>query len=124
MTDLTVHLTQDDVVRGLRSDVRTGLRATPKTLPPKWFYDARGSDLFERITRLPEYYPTRCEREILATRSAEIVALTGAAEVVLVVERLARASGGGTTVGTGGVGRARGPTLKKSPITRVLRKPE
>ena len=82
MTELTVHLTQDDVVRGLRSDVRTGLTATPKTLPPKWFYDARGSELFEQITRLPEYYPFRAEREILAARADEIAALTGAHTLV------------------------------------------
>jgi L-histidine N-alpha-methyltransferase len=82
MTDLTVHLTQDDIVRGLRSDVRTGLTATPKTLPPKWFYDARGSDLFERITRLPEYYPTRAEREVLAARAGEIASITGAHTLV------------------------------------------
>jgi len=82
MTDLTVYLTQDDVVRALRSDVLTGLTATPKTLPPKWFYDARGSDLFEQITRLPEYYPTRAEREVLADRADEIAALTGAHTLV------------------------------------------
>ncbi|HEX2134033.1 MAG TPA: L-histidine N(alpha)-methyltransferase [Actinophytocola sp.] len=80
--DLTVHLHPDDVVRGLRSDVRTGLTATPKTLPAKWFYDARGSELFERITRLPEYYPTRAEREILAERAGEIAARTGAHTLV------------------------------------------
>jgi L-histidine N-alpha-methyltransferase len=80
--DLTVHLTPGDVVRGLRSDVRTGLTATPKSLPPKWFYDARGSELFERITRLPEYYPTRAEREILTARSAEIASVSGAATLV------------------------------------------
>jgi L-histidine Nalpha-methyltransferase len=82
MTELTVHLTQDDVVRALRSDVLTGLTATPKTLPPKWFYDARGSELFEQITRLPEYYPTRAEREVLADRADEIAALTGAHTLV------------------------------------------
>ncbi|HWM06941.1 MAG TPA: L-histidine N(alpha)-methyltransferase [Actinophytocola sp.] len=70
------------MVRGLRSDVRTGLTAVPKTLPPKWFYDARGSELFERITRLPEYYPTRAEREILAAHSSEIASLTGASTLV------------------------------------------
>lgn len=80
--DLTVHLTQDDVVRSLRSDVRTGLTATPKSLPPKWFYDARGSELFERITRLPEYYPTRAEREILAAGAPEIAAVTRARTLV------------------------------------------
>ena len=42
--------------------MRAGLAATPKTLPPKWFYDDRGSELFDEITRLPEYYPTRTER--------------------------------------------------------------
>ncbi len=82
MTDLTVHLTPADIVRGLRSDVLTGLTATPKTLPPKWFYDARGSELFEEITRLDEYYPTRAEREVLAERAGEIVALTGARTLV------------------------------------------
>jgi L-histidine Nalpha-methyltransferase len=82
MTDLTVYLTQDDVVRGLRSDVLTGLTATPKTLPPKWFYDARGSELFEQITRLPEYYPTRAEREVLADRADEIATLTEAHTLV------------------------------------------
>jgi L-histidine N-alpha-methyltransferase len=82
MTDLTVYLTQDDIVRGLRSDVLTGLTATPKTLPPKWFYDARGSDLFERITTVPEYYPTRAEREVLADRADEIATLTGAHTLV------------------------------------------
>jgi L-histidine N-alpha-methyltransferase len=82
MTELTVHLTQDDIVRALRSDVLTGLTATPKTLPPKWFYDARGSELFEAITRLPEYYPTRAEREVLAARADEIAELTGAHTLV------------------------------------------
>ncbi|MFL6122911.1 L-histidine N(alpha)-methyltransferase [Actinophytocola sp.] len=82
MTDLTVHLTQDDVVRALRSDVLTGLTAAPKTLPPKWFYDARGSELFEAITRLPEYYPTRAEREVLTDRADEIAGLTGAHTLV------------------------------------------
>jgi len=80
--DLSVHLTPDDIVRGLRSDVRTGLAAAPKSLPPKWFYDARGSELFEQITRLPEYYPTRAEREILAARSPEIATVTGASTLV------------------------------------------
>ncbi len=58
-------------------DIRLGLTAKPKELPPKYFYDERGSQLFERITELPEYYPTRAEREILAERSAEIVAAAG-----------------------------------------------
>jgi L-histidine N-alpha-methyltransferase len=58
-------------------EVRTGLTAKPKELAPKYFYDERGSQLFERITELPEYYPTRAEREILATRCAEILAAAG-----------------------------------------------
>jgi L-histidine Nalpha-methyltransferase len=82
MTDLSVYLTDDDIARTLRADVRTGLAAAPKWLPPRWFYDARGSELFEQITRLPEYYPTRAEREILAARAAEVAELTGAATLV------------------------------------------
>jgi L-histidine Nalpha-methyltransferase len=80
--DLTVHLTPDDIVRTLRSDVRAGLTETPKSLPSKWFYDARGSELFEEITRLPEYYPTGAEREILRARAAEIAEVTGARTLV------------------------------------------
>jgi L-histidine N-alpha-methyltransferase len=66
----------------LADDVLDGLTRPFKELPPKHFYDAHGAELFDRICELPEYYPTRCEREILQTRSAEIVALTGAAELV------------------------------------------
>ena len=58
-------------------EVRLGLTAKPKELAPKYFYDERGSQLFERITELPEYYPTRAEREILQRRSGEIVAAAG-----------------------------------------------
>jgi L-histidine N-alpha-methyltransferase len=84
MTDITVdvHLSPDHAAQSLRADVLDGLRATPKTLPPKWFYDARGSELFERITTLPEYYPTRVERSVLAERATEIAALTGARSLV------------------------------------------
>ena len=56
----------------LLEDARRGLAAVPKDLPPKWFYDDEGSRLFEEITRLPEYYPTRAEREILTERAGEI----------------------------------------------------
>jgi L-histidine N-alpha-methyltransferase len=66
----------------LRADVLHGLTGTPKTLPPKWFYDAHGSALFEQITELPEYYPTRAEREILAGRAGEIAAATRARTLV------------------------------------------
>src|SRR6201996_324117 len=66
----------------LRADVRAGLTAAPKSLPPKWFYDAQGSALFEKITELPEYYPTRAERSILRTVAPQVAALTGAAVLV------------------------------------------
>jgi L-histidine N-alpha-methyltransferase len=69
-------------VSTLESDVRAGLTATPKDIPPKWFYDDRGSALFDQITRLPEYYPTRCERAILEARAAEIVTVSGADTLV------------------------------------------
>jgi L-histidine N-alpha-methyltransferase len=68
--------------RTLADDVQDGLTRPFKELPPKHFYDSVGAELFDQICELPEYYPTRCEREILATRSAEIVALTGAGELV------------------------------------------
>ena len=73
---MEVHLSEADMLDALRADARTGLMRTPKSLPPKWFYDARGSDLFVRITDLPEYYPTRTERELLRGNAAEIAALS------------------------------------------------
>ncbi|MFD4138542.1 L-histidine N(alpha)-methyltransferase [Streptomyces sp. NPDC058572] len=79
---LTRTLPEDATDAALRSDVLHGLTRTPKELPPKWFYDARGSELFEEITRLPEYYPTRAEREILAARAPEIAAASGARTLV------------------------------------------
>jgi len=69
---LDVRLTSEDLVATMRTDVRSGLTSTPKTLPPKYFYDARGSELFEEITRLPEYYPTRTERRILEDHADDI----------------------------------------------------
>jgi len=75
---IDVHLEPADLVAALRADVVDGLTASPKELPPKWFYDERGSELFEQITELDEYYPTRREREILETRAADIAALTRA----------------------------------------------
>ena len=82
MPDLEIYLDEHDLERSLRADVTAGLTATPKWLPPRWFYDARGSELFDEITRLPEYYPTRCERAILTERAAEIAELTGARTLV------------------------------------------
>lgn len=57
----------------MAADVRAGLTATPKELPPKYFYDGRGSELFEQITRLPEYYPTRAETEILEAHAGDLI---------------------------------------------------
>ncbi|WP_433548949.1 L-histidine N(alpha)-methyltransferase [Streptomyces sp. CA-294286] len=79
---LTRTLPVDATGADLRADVRQGLGHNPKSLPPKWFYDARGSELFEEITRLPEYYPTRAEREILHDRAGEIAAACGARTLV------------------------------------------
>ncbi|MGW2230478.1 L-histidine N(alpha)-methyltransferase [Streptomyces formicae] len=79
---LTRTLPEDATDAALRADVLHGLTRTPKTLPPKWFYDARGSALFEEITTLPEYYPTRAEREILVARAAEIAEVTGARTLI------------------------------------------
>jgi L-histidine N-alpha-methyltransferase len=66
----------------LADDVLDGLTRPFKELPPKHFYDARGSELFERICEQPEYYPTRTERSILEDRAEEIIAPTGARELV------------------------------------------
>jgi L-histidine Nalpha-methyltransferase len=79
---LSNHLAAGSAFEALRRDVRDGLQSSPKTLPPKWFYDSVGSDLFDQITRLPEYYPTRAEAEILRARAAEIAAVTGADTLV------------------------------------------
>ncbi|SDK80360.1 L-histidine Nalpha-methyltransferase [Actinopolyspora mzabensis] len=75
--ELINHRSEADVARELRADARDGLTADPKRLPPKWFYDAHGSELFERITELPEYYQTRAEYEILETHALDIVERTG-----------------------------------------------
>ncbi len=68
--------------RTLADDVRRGLTRPFKELPPKHFYDARGSELFEQICQLPEYYPTRTERQILEQRAGEIAGHTEAVELV------------------------------------------
>lgn len=76
------HLDRDHLRQALEQDVRAGLKAAPKSLPPKWFYDAAGSELFARITRLPEYYPTRRELAILREHAADIAASGGADTLV------------------------------------------
>jgi L-histidine Nalpha-methyltransferase len=68
--------------RMLANDVLDGLTRPFKELPPKHFYDSRGSELFERICELPEYYPTRTEKSILRERARDIVRSTGAGELV------------------------------------------
>jgi L-histidine Nalpha-methyltransferase len=74
---IEVHLPQGGALSELAADTREGLARPLKELPPKYFYDERGSQLFERITELPEYYPTRAERAILELRSAEVIAAAG-----------------------------------------------
>jgi dimethylhistidine N-methyltransferase len=64
-------------------DVLSGLAGTQKAIPPRWFYDEKGSRLFEDITRLPEYYPTRCERQILAKDMQCIAPLLGRDRVLV-----------------------------------------
>ncbi len=78
LLQVDVYLSSEDRVEALREDVRTGLTSTPKVLPPKWFYDERGSMLFDDITRLPEYYLTDSERGILSEHAVDIAKLTEA----------------------------------------------
>jgi L-histidine N-alpha-methyltransferase len=82
LTSIDRRLPDGFLSEALRADARHGLTAEPKALPPKWFYDAQGSALFDKITELPEYYPTRAEREILTTTAAEIAGLTRARTLV------------------------------------------
>lgn len=79
---IDVHLRGGELEAALRSDVRAGLGGDPPTLPPKWFYDDRGSELFDQITRLDAYYPTRCEREILTREAGAIARESGADTLV------------------------------------------
>src|ERR1700689_4394184 len=79
---MDVHLSADDLRGALENDVRTGLAAEHKWLPPVWFYDDRGSELFDEITRLPEYYLTRAERRLLEASADEIAARSGAEVLV------------------------------------------
>ena len=77
-----VHLHPEDLAEALRADVTAGLGAEAASLPPKWFYDDRGSVLFDQITRLDAYYPTRREREILEREAGAIAAASGADTLV------------------------------------------
>ena len=66
-----------------RADVLAGFAMRPRAIPARWFYDRRGSELFEEITRLPEYYPTRVETALLAAHAAEIARLVGPGRAVV-----------------------------------------
>src|SRR6187402_2713857 len=66
-----------------RADVLAGLAAPIRAIPARWFYDRRGSELFEAITRLPEYYPTRTEMALLERHSGEVAALAGTGDAVV-----------------------------------------
>jgi len=66
-----------------RAEVLAGLSARPRSLSPRWFYDRRGSELFEEITRLPEYYLTRAEREILLNHASKIAQIVGPGRAVI-----------------------------------------
>ena len=79
---VAVYLGPEDIAAALRRDVGVGLTASPKELPPKWLYDERGCALFEQITHLPEYYPTRRERAILTASASVIAAASGADTLV------------------------------------------
>ncbi|MFI6341096.1 L-histidine N(alpha)-methyltransferase [Streptomyces sp. NPDC050535] len=79
---LTRTLPKDATDAALRADVRHGLTQTPRTLPPKWFYDAHGSRLFNRITELPAYYPFIAERELLRAHAGDIAQATGARTLI------------------------------------------
>ncbi len=78
-----VDLDESGIDRAFRADVLTGLRQSPKAIPARWFYDDIGSALFEDITRLPEYYPTRAETEILAARGSEFARAVGQGRAVV-----------------------------------------
>jgi len=71
-----------DALTRMAADVRAGLLARPRTLPAKYFYDDRGSELFEAITRLPEYYQTRTEEALLAGVADQLIARTRPRELV------------------------------------------
>ncbi|MFN6934703.1 MAG: L-histidine N(alpha)-methyltransferase [Tsuneonella sp.] len=78
-----VETDDNGVATSFRSDVLQGLSEPQKAIPARWFYDDLGSELFEDITRLPEYYPTRAETEILSTRGEEFCALIGEGRAVV-----------------------------------------
>lgn len=80
--DPVVHLDPSSLADQMAQDVRQGLSQRPRSLPPKYFYDARGSELFDEITRLAEYYPTRTERSILEARCDDIAEVSKAETLI------------------------------------------
>jgi L-histidine N-alpha-methyltransferase len=85
-----VHIDEFALEKALAADALRGLTASPKWLPPKYFYDALGSALFERITTLPEYYLTRAEEEILAARAGALMQAIDPRDIVEVGAGAAR----------------------------------
>ncbi|MDQ6838600.1 MAG: L-histidine N(alpha)-methyltransferase [Actinomycetota bacterium] len=79
---IVVRLTQEDSARHFAADIRQGLACRPRWIPPKWLYDPLGCELFETITTLEEYYPTRAERAILEAHADDIAKLSGAATLI------------------------------------------
>jgi L-histidine N-alpha-methyltransferase len=79
---IDVHLSPADVREQMKADALEGLLAAEKSIPPVWFYDERGSRLFEEITQLPEYYPTRAERALLETHATDFAGLSKADTLV------------------------------------------
>jgi len=79
---IDVHLSADEVRSQMRTDALAGLQGDEKSIPPVWFYDQRGSRLFEEITQLPEYYPTRAERALLEAHATAIAELSKADTLV------------------------------------------
>ena len=80
---LTDEMTAPGVDPAFRRDIVAGLSQSPKATPPIWFYDRRGSELFEAITDLPEYYPTRTETALLESHGADFAALVGPGRAVV-----------------------------------------
>jgi len=80
ITNLLDNQSPEPIKEGI--DVIQGLTQQPKSLPPRYFYDHRGSQLFEKICTLPEYYPTRTEAAILQESASKIAQFTGACEII------------------------------------------
>ncbi|HEX8444231.1 MAG TPA: L-histidine N(alpha)-methyltransferase [Allosphingosinicella sp.] len=78
-----MHAPRQSADPAFRGDVLAGLKAPIPAIPARWLYDRRGSELFEEITRLPEYYPTRTERALLEEHSADVARIAGIGDAVI-----------------------------------------